>query len=213
MQLYGRGIRRRLAPMLHGDRARRELAHALMLALVGTPVLYYGEEIGMGEVLTLPERDAIRTPMQWSSAENGGFSRAPAERLVRPVVTDPSYGPSVVNVVAEQRDQYSFLNWLRRAIGVRETVRELSWARAEIVAVDAPSVIVMRCGWRGATLLTMHNLASEPVSITLPADALPRSGDALVEVLRDREYAQPVLGERLELAAYGYRWIRQPPAP
>jgi maltose alpha-D-glucosyltransferase / alpha-amylase len=206
MQLYDRGIRRRLAPMLGGNRARRELANALMLALVGTPVLYYGDEIGMGDDLSLPERDAVRTPMQWSAESNAGFSRAPAANLVRPIVSAPGYDPSVVNVAAEQREQHSFLNWLRRAIGVRKTVRELSWGTLEVVPVDAPTVIALRARSRGATLLTFHNLGPEPVSMSLAPDVLATNGEAWVELLSDREYEPP--REQIDLAGYGYRWIR-----
>src|SRR5207302_2569132 len=112
MQLYNRGIRRPTAPMLGNDRRRLELAHSLVLTLPGTPVLRNGDEIGMGENLDLKERDAIRTPMQWADAKNGGFS--PAQRIVLPVVSGGEFGYQKVNVAAEQRDPASFLNRMER---------------------------------------------------------------------------------------------------
>src|ERR1700749_3642514 len=98
MQLYDRGIPRRLAPMLNGERRRLELAYSLQFTMPGTPVLRYGEEIGMGDDLDLPERNAIRTPMQWSAASGGGFSSAPPDALVRPVIGDGEFGYQTVNV-------------------------------------------------------------------------------------------------------------------
>lgn len=100
MRIYDRGIRRRLAPMLGNDRRRIEMAYALQFSLRGTPVLRYGEEIGMGEDLSLPGRQAIRTPMQWSFKENAGFSTAPPDKLVRPVIDKGEYGYQTVNVTA-----------------------------------------------------------------------------------------------------------------
>ena len=104
MQLYGRGIRRRLAPMLGGDSRRLELAYSLLFSLPGTPVLWYGEEIGMGEDLSLKERNTVRTPMQWSAEENGGFSTAPPEQQIRPIVHEGGFAYEHVNVAAQRRD-------------------------------------------------------------------------------------------------------------
>src|SRR4051794_22664078 len=111
MQLYGRGIRRRPASML-GNRRQLEMAYSLLLSLPGAPVLRYGDEIGMGDDLSLPERNAIRTPMQWSHEPGAGFSTAPVEELVRPVVRGGPYGHERVNVEAQRRDPGSMLNWM-----------------------------------------------------------------------------------------------------
>ena len=108
MQLYNRGIRRRAAPMLANNRERLELAHSLILTLPGTPVLRYGDEIGMGEDLSLNERDSVRTPMQWDSSTNAGFSRATTEKLILPVIRDGEFGYKKVNVAAQQRDRNRF---------------------------------------------------------------------------------------------------------
>src|ERR1700737_3328439 len=114
MQLYGRGVRRRLAPMLKGDRRRIELMNSLMFTLPGTPVLRYGEEIGMGENLDLAERDAIRTPMQWADEPNAGFSTAPPERLIRPVIDTGEYRYERINVASQRLEFDSLLNWTER---------------------------------------------------------------------------------------------------
>src|SRR3954451_21447748 len=121
MQLYGRGIRRRLAPMLSGDRRRLELAYSLQFSLRGTPVLRYGEEIGMGDDLSLEGRDAIRTPMQWSLLPNGGFSTAKPADLLRPVFSDGDFGYQKVNVTAQRHSTTSLLSWFERMI---RTLRE-----------------------------------------------------------------------------------------
>ncbi|HEY4307696.1 MAG TPA: alpha-amylase family protein [Gemmatimonadaceae bacterium] len=209
MRAYDRGIRRRMASMLGGDRARRELAHSLLLAMSGTPVLYYGDEIGMGDELSLREREGVRTPMQWSNAMNGGFSRAPEGELVRPLVRDGGFSPAHLNVAEQQRDPSSFLNWLQRAIGVRKKCRELSWGRTEALASNNASVLIVRCGWQNAVLVTVHNLSAEPQSVHLDS-AFVQSGDERpIEMFSDREYEEwPGRGAPLFVAAYGYRWLR-----
>src|SRR5205807_9940660 len=116
MQLYGRGIRRRLAPMLDGDRRRIEMAYALQFTLPGTPVIRYGDEIGMGDDLQLREREAIRTPMQWRDAPNGGFSDAPPKQLQPPAITRGEYGYRTINVENQQREPHSLLAWFSRAL-------------------------------------------------------------------------------------------------
>src|SRR5690606_11676268 len=113
------GIRRRLAPLLENDRRKIELMNALLLSMPGTPVIYYGDEIGMGDNYYLGDRDGVRTPMQWSIDRNGGFSRSDPQRLYLPPIMDPIYGYQAVNVEAMQKDASSFLNWMRRLIVVR----------------------------------------------------------------------------------------------
>src|ERR1700740_2030706 len=109
-------IRHRLAPLLDNNRRKIELLNSLLFALPGTPVIYYGDEIGMGDNFHLGDRDGVRTPMQWSSDRNGGFSRADPASLVLPVIMDPLYGYEAVNVEAQWRDPHSLLNWLRRML-------------------------------------------------------------------------------------------------
>ncbi|HCV40693.1 MAG TPA: alpha-amylase, partial [Pseudomonas sp.] len=114
------GIRRRLAPLLQRDRRRIELLTSLLLSMPGTPTLYYGDELGMGDNIYLGDRDGVRTPMQWSPDRNGGFSRADPQRLVLPPIMDPLYGYQTVNVEAQAHDPHSLLNWNRRLLAVRK---------------------------------------------------------------------------------------------
>src|SRR5205823_2938193 len=124
MQLYGRGIRRRLAPML-GNRAQFELAYSLMFSLPGTPVLRYGDEIGMGDNLSLPERNSVRTPMQWSDDAQGGFSVA--TKTILPVISKGPWNYERVNVEAQRRDLNSLLNWTERMVRLRKECPEFGW--------------------------------------------------------------------------------------
>ncbi len=142
MQLYDRGIRRRLAPML-GDRRRLELAYSLMFSLPGTPVVYYGDEIGMGDNLALRERGAVRTPMQWSADRNAGFTAG--EKPVTPLVSGGPYGFETVNVDSQQRDPDSLLRWMTRMIRLRTQCPEIGWgecaARRDPLATRARAAL------------------------------------------------------------------------
>ncbi len=134
------GISRRLFPLLENDRRQAELLHALLLSLPGTPILYYGDEIGMGDNIYLGDRDAVRTPMQWNPDRNGGFSAADFAQLYLPPSMDPVYGFHAVNVEAERRDGASFLNWLRRMLHVRRQHPLFGLGDFEILEVSTPSV-------------------------------------------------------------------------
>lgn len=204
MQLYDRGIRRRLAPMLGNDRRRLELAYSLLFALPGTPMLQYGDEIGMGDDLSLPERECARTPMQWTAERHGGFSRA--EKTVRPVIDDETYGYGRVNVADQRRDPNSLLNWMSRMIRVRRECPEVAWGAMQVLRTGAPGVLALRYGWRGTSLVTLHNLAGEARAFALDVGA-PR-GDTLCSVLTHRHHCAPDGRHRVELAPYGYDWLR-----
>jgi maltose alpha-D-glucosyltransferase/alpha-amylase len=199
MQLYDRGIRRRLAPMLGGDRARLELAFALLLALPGTPVLFYGDEIGMGDDLSQPERMAARTPMQWSSGPNGGFSTAPRRELVVPAISRGAFSYGAVNVADAQRDDASLLRFVQRAIRTRRRLRELkgSW---EPLRVREPGVLALRYRHDGDTLVALHNLSRRPVRV----HGAEASG--FVDAFANRAYPPPA--RAVELDGYGFRWLR-----
>ncbi len=207
MQLYGRGIRRRLAPMLGGDRRRLELAYSLMFSLPGTPVLRYGQEIGMGDDLSLEERNSVRTTMQWTPEENGGFSSAPAEKLVRPAIRQGRYGYPVLNVRDQQRDADSFLNWMERLVRVRRECPEWGWGAWRMLETGEPSVFAHRCEWRGGVVIAVHNLADHPRDVTLTVEE--PEAEHLVDLLGDRRY-EPVDGgfHRVQLEGFGYRWFR-----
>ncbi len=201
MRLYERGIRRRLAPML-GDRRRVELAYSLMFSLPGTPVIQYGEEIGMGENLRLKERASVRTPMQWSSEQNAGFSTAGAP--VRPVVSGGLYGYESVNVEQQRRDPDSLLLWMTRMIRLRKECPEIGWGTWRIVATRSPGVLALEYEWRGNRLLCVHNLTPEGRSVTLRVE-----GERLANLLADEELQPDGRGAfRVDLDAYGYRWYR-----
>ena len=160
MQLYQRGIRRRLAPMLQGDRRRLELAYSLMMTLPGTPVIRYGDEIGMGDDLDLPERDCARTPMQWSTEPNGGFTKS--DKPVMPVISEGAYGFKHVNVAIQRRDPNSLLNWMERIIRMRKEVPEIGWGDFSFVSTKTPEVLAICYSWRNNSVLCMHNLSGEP---------------------------------------------------
>jgi maltose alpha-D-glucosyltransferase / alpha-amylase len=208
MQLYGRGIRRRLAPMLGGERARLELAYSLQFTLPGTPVLRYGEEIGMGEDLRLQERNAIRTPMQWFGGRNAGFSSAPAGRLVRPLVKTGPFRYQNVNVAGQRVDGGSLLLWFERMIRTLRECPEVGTGRCSVVEASLPpEVVAHRFDADEGSMLFLHNLGTR--SVTVDLGPLPGAGPDQHEVFADRHY--PPLGrtlEGLELAGRGYRWIR-----
>ncbi|RZS87152.1 maltose alpha-D-glucosyltransferase/alpha-amylase [Motilibacter rhizosphaerae] len=206
MQVYGRGIRRRLAPMLGGDRRRLEMAYSLQFALPGTPVLRYGDEIGMGEDLALPQREAIRTPMQWSGGPGAGFSRS--EHLVKPLVSDEEFAPDRVNVADQRRDPASLLQWFERMLHTLRECAEIGTGRHEVVELGdgAPrSVLAHRARGASGDIVFLHNLADEPAAVDLSA-----LGETAVEVLGADGAGQGSTVELAEVAlgGYGYRWLR-----
>jgi maltose alpha-D-glucosyltransferase/alpha-amylase len=208
MQLYGRGLRRRLPTMLDGDPARIRMAYSLLFSMPGTPVLFYGEEIGMAENLEVPGRAAVRTPMQWSSEPGAGFSTADEKSFPAPVV-DGEYGPEHVNVAAQRVDPDSLLNWFERLIRRRRETHELALGCIDVIHTEPVSVFAHRCDWDGETIVAVHNLAAEPVVLRLPID---RDGDGAVDHGYDlfRGDRLPVRDGRLhvELDGYGYAWFR-----
>ena len=208
MRLYGRGVRRRLAPMLNGDRRHVELAYALQFAMPGTPVLRYGEEIGMGENLALPDRDAIRTPMQWSDTDNAGFSTAPSEELVVPVSKTGRFGARRVNVRAQQRDPDSLLRWFQQLIGVVRECPEIGIGDCRVVDVPAPrSVLIHRFDSPTGAVLLLHNLADVPVTVDVGKDQA--GPDRPWEVFADSAYRRPTRAlTGIDLTGWGFRWFR-----
>ncbi|WP_117209214.1 alpha-amylase family protein [Allorhizocola rhizosphaerae] len=207
MRLYDRGIRRRLAPMLANDRRRIELAYALQFSLRGTPVLRYGEEIGMGEDLSLPGREAIRTSMQWSYKANGGFSTAPATQLTRPVISGGDFGYQKVNVTAQRHDPRSLLAWFERMIRTLREAPEVGIGTCRHVDIPLPSgVLAHRADGEGGSLLFLHNLADQDVTADL--SSLAKEADQPNDILADQDYEPTADLASLRLAGYGYRWIR-----
>lgn len=203
MQLYHRGIRRRLAPMLGNDRRRLELAFSLLFSLPGTPMLQYGDEIGIGDDLSLPERECARTPMQWSRERHGAFSRA--ETVVRPVIDDSEYGYQRVNVADQRRDPHSLLSWITQVIRTRRECPEISWGKFTILDTGTRDVLALHYEWRGTGLLVLHNFAGEPRTASVQ---MGDGGNLLVDVfnLDDRSAEEGI--HEIQMERYGYRWYR-----
>ncbi len=208
MQLYGRGIRRRLAPMLGNDRRRIEMAYALQFSLPGTPVIRYGDEIGMGDDLSLPQRRAVRTPMQWSSGRHGGFSTVARRRDLRePVISGGAFGYETVNVEDQQRDGTSLLAWFQRALLILRECPEFGIGVCTYLDTGERSVLALVHEAPSGAMLALTNLAAEPRTFSLGPQPC-QDGDP-VDVFGDQDYP-PVAAalENIEIGAYGYRWIR-----
>jgi len=205
MQLYDRGIRRRLTPMLHGDRRRLELAWSLLLSLPGTPLLQYGDEIGIWDDLSLPERDCARTAMQWSGEHYGGFSTS--KKVVIPIIDDEEHGYRRVNVADQRRDPNSLLNWVERRIRARKELPEIGWGDCTVLETDAPSVLALRYVWRNTAIVTLHNFAA--CAQTVHLDVGTDDGGMLCDYFDDDHSRAPDSGRHeLELDPYGHKWYR-----
>jgi maltose alpha-D-glucosyltransferase/alpha-amylase len=201
------GIRRRLAPLLERDRRRIELMHNLLLSMPGTPVIYYGDEIGMGDNIHLGDRDGVRTPMQWSPDRNGGFSRVPdPSRLVLPTIMDPLYGYEAVNVEAQASDPHSLLMWMRRTIAVRRQYQAFGRGTFRLLYPKNRKVLAYLREHDGTVLLCVANLARTPQAVEL--DLSEFAGRLPVEL--DGGSIFPPVGQLsylLTLPPYGFYWF------
>ncbi len=205
MQLYGRGIRRRLAPMLSGDCRRMEMAYSLMFTLPGTPVIRYGDELGMGDDLTLPERNCARTPMQWSTEPQAGFTRS--DKPVLPVIQNGPYGFHKINAADQRRDPASMLNWTERMIRMRKEVPELGWGDFTILETGNDGVLALRYDWRNNAVVTIHNLLGESTEIKLRS--IDSKGRQLINLLtQDHSHADGRGVHTIVMEPYGYHWYR-----
>ena len=205
MRAYERGIRRRLAPMLDGDERRLKQAFSLMFALPGTPVLWYGDEIGMGEDLSLNERNSVRTPMQWSDERNAGFSTGPAERLVRPVVSQGDFDYRRVNVAGQRDLDGSLMSTLQRLVRTRRACPEVGWGRCQVVETGETSVLALRYDWQGEAILILHNLGNQVVDVKIPLDGIGRLRPLFCD---QDDRAMRNASDPISLNPYGYRWLR-----
>ncbi len=205
MQLYDRGIRRRLAPMLNFDRRRMEMAYSLMFTLPGTPVIRYGDEIEMGDDLRLKERQCARTPMQWSTEPHGGFTAG--EKPVLHVIDDEVCGYRALNAADQLRDPQSFLNWTERIIRMRKECPEIGWGEWQILRTGSAHVLALRYDWRGNAIVAVHNTDDQPHSITLTIDNADRT--SLVNLLsNDHSEGDGDGVHKLAIEGFGYRWYR-----
>jgi glycosidase len=209
MQLFGRGIRRRLPTMLAGDPHRIRMVYSLLFSLPGTPVLFYGEEIGMGENLDIDGRLSVRSPMQWLDGKNGGFSQAQASRLTRPV-TEGQFGPMAVNVAAQRRDPESLLNWMERMIRRRRETPEIGWGTWQVLDTGLSSVLGHRCDWEGRVFAAVHNLSAKPCTARLDLGPDAPDGAPYVDLFGLDGEVHQLEGSAIELKleGYGYRWLR-----
>jgi len=201
------GIRRRLAPLLDNDRRKIELAYSLLFSLPGSPVIYYGDEIGMGDNIWLPDRNGVRTPMQWENSPNAGFSEAAPDRLYTPVIADPDYSQARVNVAGQLADPDSLLNLVRRMILIRKDHAGFGYGSLRTLPTNDPAVLVYLRQHAGQSLLILNNLSPHGKQFHLSLSGLLAhkvidlfSGEPLVE--NTAETCQ------FELGPYGYRWCQ-----
>ncbi len=207
MQVYGRGLIRRLPPMLDGDPQRIRMVYSLLFSLPGTPVLFYGEEIGLGENLDAGERMAVRPPMQWEAGHQGGFSTAePASHLAR--VVQGRFGPEHVNVDDQRRDPNSLLNFMSMLIHRYRESPELGWADFSVLEQPHKEVLAHRCTWGDGSMVAVHNLGPEQRKVPITLDDCD-DGCHLADLLRPGTTRLDRSGKaELDLDGYGYRWLR-----
>jgi maltose alpha-D-glucosyltransferase/alpha-amylase len=201
------GIRRRLAPLLENDPERIKLMNSLLLSMPGSPIIYYGDEIGMGDNFYIGDRNGVRTPMQWSPDRNAGFSHADPQRLYLPPIMDSIYGYEAVNVEAQTRDRASLLNWMKRMLQIRKTSQAFGRGTLQFVRPGNRKVLAYLRQFGDDTILCVANLArsAQPVEINLA----PHKGAVPIELLGQTPF--PPIGEQpylLTLAGYGFYWFR-----
>ncbi|HLQ62387.1 MAG TPA: maltose alpha-D-glucosyltransferase [Candidatus Acidoferrales bacterium] len=205
------GIRRRLAPLLGNHRRRIELMNGLLFSLPGTPVLYYGDEIGMGDNIFLGDRNGVRTPMQWSGDRNAGFSKANRQRLYLPVITDPEYHYETVNVETQQQNPHSLLGWMRRLIALRKRHRAFGRGTLEFLRPDNRKVLAFVRRFGSEQILCVANLSRFVQGVELDLSAW--QGLVPVEMWGRTEF--PAVGERpyfLTLGPHEFYWFSMQPA-
>ncbi|TCU24574.1 maltose alpha-D-glucosyltransferase/alpha-amylase [Rhizobium azibense] len=204
MQVFGRGIRRRLAPMLDGDQRRIELAFSIILSLRGPPLFVYGDEIGMGEDLSQEGRNAMRAPMQWSSERNGGFSTAKAETICQPPISRGPFSYKHVNVESQQKDPDSLFSCIKRLITFRRRNVIFSQGRFVRLTADHPAILAYGFEDAGSVLLVVHNLGDHSVDVEVSLDAVH------CERLQDMtsgDVFEASTTLNVKMAPYGYRWL------
>jgi maltose alpha-D-glucosyltransferase/alpha-amylase len=207
MQIYNRGIRRRLAPMLGGDQAWLRLAYSVLFSLPGAPLIYYGEEIGMGENLALPGRLSVRGPMQWTSYGHGGFSDGPPERMLRPILSGGEYGFERVSVGAERCDPDSLLNWLAGLMRTRRECGEIGTGAGQPIETGDDAVLGLRYDMPDSSIVVYNNLSRERRTIAM--DLTAEEIATITDLFNDRRY-EPIDPERprMRIDGLGYRWMR-----
>ncbi|HEX7002774.1 MAG TPA: alpha-amylase family protein [Trueperaceae bacterium] len=207
MRAFGRGIRRRLAPMFEGDRRQIQMAHSLLFTMPGTPVVRYGDEIGMGDDLSLHGRDSVRTVMQWTDHDNAGFSTAPRERWARTLIDSGPFRNDKINVADQRRDPESLLHWFARAIHVRHELPEFGEGEPEVIETGCADVFAHLCRSGDSSALAVHNLSPETRRFRL--DLGHEELDVALEMFADARYDRLDQNDgALELGPYGFRWFK-----
>ncbi|WP_080886785.1 maltose alpha-D-glucosyltransferase [Nitrospira japonica] len=201
------GIARRLAPLLDNDRRKIELLNSLVFTLPGSPIVYYGDEIGMGDNVHLGDRNGVRTPMQWTADRNGGFSKTDPSKLYLPAITDSVYGFQAINVDSQQQSPHSLLHWMKRMIAGRKKYPAFGRGTIVFLRPQTDKVFAYLREYRGETLLLVHNLAGSAQAVEL--DLARFEGAIPIEVFGDSRF--PTIGKHpyaLSLAPYGFYWFK-----
>ena len=198
------GIRRRLAPLLENDNRKIRLAHSLLLSLPGSPILYYGDEIGMGENIWLDDRNGVRTPMQWETGPTAGFSEAPAQSLYAPVIEDKNYEPARVNVKAQRSDPGSPLNTIRHMIAIRKQNEAFGKGQFEWMDLENERIAAFQRTYKGETILAVHNLGDSMQKILLP---IKKPVTSMTDLLTGRGFTAEQENIEVELMPYQYLWL------
>ena len=210
MRVFGRGIRRRLAPMFNNDRRMLELAYSILFSMPGSPIIRYGDELGMGDDLAQKDRNSVRTVMQWSNEGNAGFSSAPEKELIKPVIKKGIYGKDKLNVELQFKDDNSFLNWMVKLIRMRKKCLEFGRGNYFIVDTGHPAVLCHYCKFEHEIALAVHNFSDEEVNvvIVLSNDSVKR----LVHVFGDKDYELLEKNKEdkweIDVSPLGYRWFQ-----
>src|SRR5579872_4393437 len=201
------GIRRRLAPLLENDRRRIELMNGMLMSMPGTPIIYYGDEIGMGDNITLGDRNGVRTPMQWSGGWNAGFSNAEPEKLYAPIIHDPVYGYSAVNVTSQRESEHSLLHWMQRIIAVRKSTKVFGRGSIEFLYPANHRILAYLRKLDRETILVVNNLSGTAQAVEL--DLRRYKGNILIEMFGNNLF--PRVGDLpylLTLGPYQFYWFR-----
>jgi maltose alpha-D-glucosyltransferase/alpha-amylase len=191
--------------MLNGDQARLRLAYSVLFSLPGAPMVFYGEEIGMGENLALKERLAVRTPMQWTAYGHGGFSALPPGKWVRPPIEKGDYTPTKVNVGLQRGNPDSLLNFMAALMRARRECSEIGTGKSSALETGSDPVLALRFDIEDSSVIVLNNLCDRPCPVTL--DLPPEQAATATDLFMDEHYP-PLDGGKMKLNPYGYRWMR-----
>jgi maltose alpha-D-glucosyltransferase/alpha-amylase len=204
MRLYEHGIRRRLSPMLKGNQKLLELAYSLLYSLPGAPLLRYGDEIGMGDDLSLNGRTSVRTPMQWTPSKNGGFSNAKTEKLVYPIIDKGKFSYENVNIIESQREQSSFLNWIERIITARKQTPEIGLGKLSLINSKSRALLIHSLTSERVKMIFIHNFSSKKIIVS--RKSLRLASHPLFDIFCSHPLKEKA--GRLIIDGYAYQWIR-----